>query len=59
MLKYCFCFVSVYVTVSIGNDGAGGFQTTYSLGDTPGVMGVASVDSIDRDQNSGISLVSF
>jgi hypothetical protein len=52
-----FCFVPVYVTVAMGNSGAGGLQTGLSPGDAPGAIAVASVDSVGIAQLIAVSPV--
>jgi len=42
----------------MGNSGGGGLQTGSSPGDAPGVIGVASVDSVGMAQYIGPSPVS-
>jgi hypothetical protein len=51
-------FVTVYVTISMGNSGNGGLQTGGSPGNTPGAMAVGSVDTVDRLAFLSMSTVS-
>jgi len=50
-------FVTVYVTVSMGNSGGGGLQTDADPGDALGVIAVGSVDSVDAAKYIVISPV--